>query len=84
MDIAYRMTKLSRAIAEDRAAKNEALQMGLVATQPLTATRLDQLCALGEKMMHAARRVEEAERMWFIASGGAQDPVDIVLPDLAH
>ena len=48
--------ELKTAIAEDRAAAAEALHQGLVATKPLTATRLAELCELGEKMVQAGHR----------------------------
>ena len=63
-----RNTMLSRlsidlciAEAEDTAAKNEALSQGLGATQPLTITRLGQLCALGERMQRTGIRRKQAQ-----------------------
>lgn len=84
MNINYHTAQLARAIAEDHAAKIEALQRGLLATTPLTAIRLGELCALGEEMMHAARRRDEAESALHTASDRPQEPLDIVLPGRAH
>jgi hypothetical protein len=53
--------ELADAIAEDEAAKKEALLTGLIATKPLSVVRLQQLCALGERMMKAAMRKARAE-----------------------
>ena len=50
------IAELRKAIAEDRAAKSEALQRGLDATQPLTLVRLSELCALGDRMHVTASR----------------------------
>jgi hypothetical protein len=50
------IAELRKAIAEDRAAKLEALQRGLDATQPLTLVRLSELCALGDRMAHTTVR----------------------------
>jgi hypothetical protein len=52
--IAYAELKI--AIAEDRAAAAEALQRGLVATKPLSAIRIAELCELGEKMVMTGKR----------------------------
>jgi hypothetical protein len=54
-------TELANATAEDEAAKKEALDTGLIATKPLTVKRLQQLCAMGERMMQAAVRKARAE-----------------------
>ncbi len=51
---------LKSAIADDRSAKREALQCGLDATQPLTLVRLNELCALGERMRKTLKRRELA------------------------
>ncbi|MEP6791376.1 MAG: hypothetical protein ABI907_08385 [Ramlibacter sp.] len=48
--------ELRDAEADDVEARQEALYRGLVATQPLTAVRLQELCALGEKMLHTGLR----------------------------
>ena len=53
--------ELRNATDEDEAAKREALEMGLTATKPFTVIRLQQLCALGERMMDAAARKKRAE-----------------------
>jgi hypothetical protein len=50
------IAELRKAIAEDRAAKSEALQRGLDATQPLTLIRLGELCALGDRMAYTTAR----------------------------
>ncbi len=50
------IAELKKAIAEDRAAKSEAFQRGLAATQPLTLVRLSELCALGDRMAHTTAR----------------------------
>jgi hypothetical protein len=54
------MTELRIAEAEYEAARAEALHRGQIATQPLTAQRLGELCALGERMMRAGWRKEHA------------------------
>ena len=48
--------ELSSAEVADDVAKEQALQRGLIATLPLTATRLAELCALGEAMMRTGLR----------------------------
>jgi hypothetical protein len=53
--------ELADAIAEDEAAKREALHTGLFATRPLSVVRLQQLCALGERMRKTAGRKARAE-----------------------
>lgn len=55
------LSDLEAAIAADQAAKAEALQQGLLSPQPLTLLRLSELCALGDRMMHAAKRRAQAE-----------------------
>jgi hypothetical protein len=60
MNSVSRHTRLNRAALEDRAAKSEALQRGLVATKPLTVVRLGELCALGERMIAADRALRLA------------------------
>jgi hypothetical protein len=54
--------RLLIADAEDRLAKCNALEAGMLASQPLTYFRLAELCALGERMMHASLRKSDAER----------------------
>jgi hypothetical protein len=54
--------RLLIAIAEDRLAKHDALEAGMLASQPLTSVRLAELCALGERMMFADLRKADAER----------------------
>jgi hypothetical protein len=54
------LIELNLAEIEDSAARAEAMHQGLVATQPLTATRLRELCVLGEKMMYTGRRKARA------------------------
>lgn len=54
--------RLLTAIAEDRLAKCDAWEAGMLASQPLTRARLSQLCALGERMMQTALRKADAER----------------------
>jgi len=49
----YTTSEMRAAEAEFREASREALDSGLMATQPLTAIRMNQLCALGERMMRA-------------------------------
>ncbi len=53
-------SELNSAVADDKAAKAEAMQKGLAATQPLTQCRLQELCELGEKMMRAEIRKNDA------------------------
>jgi hypothetical protein len=53
--------ELAHATAEDEAAKKEAFETGLMATRPLSVVRLQQLCALGERMTKAAGRKARAE-----------------------
>lgn len=48
-------SEMRAAEADFREASREALQIGAMATQPLTVLRLNQLCALGERMMRAER-----------------------------
>jgi len=55
------LTELTNATTADQAAKRDALEMGLAATRPLSLLRLQELCALGERMMDAARRKAKAE-----------------------
>jgi len=52
--------ELRSAQAADDEAKKQALQKGLVATKPLTAVRLAELCLLGETMVRTARRKQAA------------------------
>ena len=56
-----KLQELTTATAEDEAAKEEALQMGLNVTLPLSLQRLEQLCKLGERMMQTALRKAKAE-----------------------
>jgi hypothetical protein len=55
------LRELTSAVAEDEAAKREAFEIGLMATRPLSVIRLQQLCALGERMMRAGERKARAE-----------------------
>ncbi len=50
------IAELHAAVALDRGARNEALQRGMSATQPLTLERLSELCALGDRMLQTAAR----------------------------
>lgn len=68
------------ATAEDCAAKREALEMGLVATKPLSAARLAQLCLLGERMRLTALRKRDAERDVDDATVQMARRLDIPLP----
>jgi len=80
MNAHFRLNDLNAAIAAEWAATAEALQRGLIATKPLTAARLGELCALGEKMMQAKMRTADAHaaaQMWI-----RRERLDIVLPDL--
>ena len=52
--------ELRNAETADDAATLQALQEGLIATQPLTLTRLDRLCALGEAMISTGLRRKAA------------------------
>ena len=49
----YTTSEMRAAEAEFREASREALDSGLMATQPLTAIRMNELCILGERMMRA-------------------------------
>jgi len=51
-------SEMQAAEAEFREASREALHSGAMATQPLTAIRMNQLCALGERMMRAERAMK--------------------------
>jgi hypothetical protein len=80
MNADFRLNDLNAAIAAEWAATTEALQKGLIATRPLTAERLIELCALGEKMMQAKMRTADAHaaaRTWI-----QRERLDIVLPEL--
>jgi hypothetical protein len=80
MHTAFRLTDLNAAIAAEYAIQAEALHRGLVATKPLTAVRLAELCALGEKMMQAKRRTVQAHmaaHAWI-----RRERLDVILPDL--
>ena len=56
----FLLDELNCAIAADCAAKSEAMRRGLMATQPLTVTRLGELVKLGEKMMETKERKDKA------------------------
>ena len=74
-----RLDELTDAITDEHAAKAEALLRGLTATKPLTTVRLQELCELGEKMMEAQIRREEA---YAAACAWIQrDRLDIILPE---
>jgi hypothetical protein len=80
MQPAFRLNDLNAAIAAEYAVTAEALRRGLIATKPLTAVRLAELCELGEQMMHAKMRTREAHgaaHAWI-----RRERLDIVLPDL--
>lgn len=62
MGHASKLNELRDAALEDQLAKAEALQLGMVATRPLSAQRLGELCALGEQMKAASERLARAER----------------------
>lgn len=79
MNFLSRLTKLNLAKLEDRAAKQEALHRGMVATKPLSAVRLKELCVLGERMMAASRELAAAEDSFFNDFG--RRPLDFVIPD---
>ncbi len=61
MNLVSRCIKLNLLRLQSRAANREALQRGLVATKPLSVTRLSELCKLGEKMIAADRARAAAE-----------------------
>lgn len=44
------------AIAEDRAAKSEAMERAMLATQPLSSSRHGELCELGDRMIRTGWR----------------------------
>jgi hypothetical protein len=76
----FRLNDLDAAITAENAVTARALQLGLVATKPLTVIRLAELCALGEQMLLAKRRTIEAYQAaheWI-----RQERLDIVLPEL--
>jgi hypothetical protein len=80
MHTAFRLSDLNAAIAAEYAIQAEALHRGLVATKPLTAVRLAELCALGEKMIKARIRTKDAHtaaHAWI-----RRERLDIILPDL--
>jgi hypothetical protein len=80
MNADFRLNDLNAAIAAEWEATAEALRKGLIATRPLTAVRLGELCALGEKMMQAKIRTAEAHAAattWI-----RRERLDIVLPEL--
>ncbi|MGZ5195751.1 MAG: hypothetical protein ACXWJM_13615 [Ramlibacter sp.] len=80
MNVDFRLNDLNAAIAAEYAVTAQALQEGLLATKPLSATRLRELCALGEKMMQAKMRTADAHaaaRTWI-----RRERLDIILPDL--
>ena len=78
MPVTLRLTELNAATAAYQHATAEALQRGLIATKPLTVTRLAELCALGEKMMQAGRRREEALMAARVSL--RRENLDLVLP----
>ena len=49
----YTTSEMRAAEAEFREASRAALSSGAMATQPLTVIRMNELCALGERMMRA-------------------------------
>ena len=74
----FHLNELNSAIAADRAAKLEAMRLGLLATQPLTLTRLGELVELGEKMMAATTRKDAA--LAAALAWARRERIDIVLP----
>jgi hypothetical protein len=56
------VTRLFTATCEDRAAKLDAFEAGLVASRPLSVAQLAHLCSLGERMMRTGLRKSDAER----------------------
>jgi hypothetical protein len=80
MQTAFRLNDLNAAIAAEYAVTAEAMRRGLIATKPLTAVRLAELCVLGEQMMKAKMRTTDARaaaHAWI-----RRERLDIVLPDL--
>jgi hypothetical protein len=75
-----RNTQLMGAIADERAAIAEALQVGLLATRPHSAARLSQLCQLGERMMQTSLRKVDAERDMGDTTIGGRPAIDYVIP----
>lgn len=65
MNFVSRITKVNLARQQELAAKQEALQRGMVATKPLNADRLAELCELGERMLAAERARMAAEDSLF-------------------
>ena len=74
----FHLNELHSAIAADHAAKGEAMLRGLMATQPLTLTRLRELVELGEKMMVAKSRRDKAQAA--AEAWARRERIDIVLP----
>jgi hypothetical protein len=67
--IATELLELRLAIYADRLAKAAARQRGIEATQPLTQSRLGELCELGERMRTTEARLEAARYTYFRKSG---------------
>ena len=80
MQTAFRLTDLNAAIAAEFAITAEAMHRGLIATRPLTAVRLGELCALGERMMLAKRRTADAHLA--ALAWVRREQLDIVVPEL--
>lgn len=77
MKLVSPLIKLNLLRLQSLAANQEALQRGLVATKPLSLTRLRELCELGEKMIAADRAQAAAETS---ACRDNSRPLDFVLP----
>ena len=54
------LTELAQAIAEEHAVNSKAWESGFYATQPLSPLRIKELCDLGDDMIRAANRRQEA------------------------
>jgi hypothetical protein len=48
------------AISDDRTARAEAMRLGMLATQPLSVSRLGELCELGDRMIRTSWRKQLA------------------------
>jgi hypothetical protein len=56
--IAHTLNELRAAKTADREVKAQVMRQGLLAAQPLTESRLGELCALGDRMRDAEMRKE--------------------------
>ncbi|MES2937356.1 MAG: hypothetical protein V4864_06720 [Pseudomonadota bacterium] len=50
------VAEVHAATVADQVACADAMELGMSATQPLSATRLAELCALGDRMIRTGRR----------------------------